>query len=270
MRVLSLNILGPNFSNPEYYPEDTHPYLNADYRWAQLRAFLITHKGHHDVIVLQEVTHDTRRGTFDKISEVLSEFTAFFVPHAYDHWAEDEFSYGWIPNGNAIFVRHNSTQNLQCYDIDLTCGNHAALVTFVYHGVSVCLVNLHLDSDNTAIRVQELRTALKICEEFPAHIHLCVGDFNTALNIPPYQDWIQSYQYESDTNTIPTFTIIETPIDELPIDHIIHRSTIPIHGTFTVLNAGIWKPSSTNSSRFIQNSRYCGSDHLPIAINLQL
>lgn len=259
MKILSLNVLGPNFSDPRYYPPQTHRYLDGELRWSRLRSFLLQQRGEYDVIVLQEVTD----ATFERITALLTQFWGFFVPHGYDHWADDSVS-GWVPNGNAIFVRN--MRNIQYYDVDLTHGNHAALIIGRYGGKTLCLVNVHLDSDDVVAREREFTTLLAVCETFTADMHLCVGDFNTGLNQAPYYQWFTPLGYRADTNTIPTFTIIERPMDRIPIDHVLYRGTTLRE--FTVLNSAIWYPGSTNVTRFLQNVRYCGSDHLPVVVTI--
>jgi endonuclease/exonuclease/phosphatase family metal-dependent hydrolase len=269
MRVLSLNVLGPNFSDPLYYPAATHAYLDAEYRWNRLRAFLLGHQGSCDLILLQEVT-DAPQGTFHRIAALLSQFMAFFVPHAHDHWTNEEFVHEWMPNGNAIFIRINSFTQLQYYDVDLTYGNHGALITGTYQQFTVCIVNVHLDSDDRTAREREFEALLEACEQFTVDITLCMGDFNTGLNQAPYRNGLQQGGYSADTNTIPTFTIIEQPSDRIPIDHVMYRSSVFLQGAFTVLNSRIWHAHSSNVTRFIQNVQYCGSDHLPVVLELTI
>lgn len=282
LRILALNVLGPNFANPKYYPESAQAYLEPRYRLERLIQFLQLHKHNYDIIAVQEITHDTfiagkmKLGTFNVIAGVLSEFTGAFVQHERDHWIEcikdechdPEFPYSYIHNGNAIFLRATSVADAEFYDLNLTSGNHAAAAVFTYMHTRVCVTSLHLDSEVATTRIQEFQTLLATQACMNAAVCICAGDFNTRLDTPPYTHILQLYNYVADTNTVPTFALIETPADHHPIDHVIYNSLLQVQQNFKVLCAAHWQSYTTNASRLIANIMYCGSDHVPIASTL--
>lgn len=282
LRILSLNVLGPNFAAPKYYPPGSN--LDDEYRLQRLLVFLQERKEYCDVIALQEITRDTdvlyetevvhKRGTYEHIKALLNEeFHCMFIPHARHHWIEcvkneckdPRFPYSYIDNGNALFIRKSSVIPSSRSEVPLPGGNNAVRVVFISHGYKFRITNIHFESESQSLRLLQFMSMIESLKD-DVDYDICLGDFNTILNIPPYPEILKLYNWRVDSNTSPTFTLLSPNVNHNSIDHVIYRGNFTLK-QFNVLNQEIWEKfpdDATAAERLNLNIDICGSDHLPI------
>lgn len=248
-RILTLNILAENFVLLQYYPGGCDYYLTTKYRLSRLSNFLVTIRNYYDIVVLQEVTHDTiidgltYNGSYNLIRQILRDFDGMFVPHDPSHWLSDSNSY--LQNGNATFVRKSLAPVSFC-DIDLTTGNHCLLAQFKGYRI----LNVHLDSDEPNKRQLELSQVLKYL--LPGNTtDIIAGDFNMTL------DTTMDFQIVSPLS-IPTFAFGETTAGDMILCRKGHCSSS------ANLGQKLWQQQWLDSHRLINCLRLWGTDHTPL------
>ena len=291
-RVLTFNVLAPNFANPKYYPADCHDCLNREQRRSNIMRLLSSVKDSYDVIALQEVTDDTiisttdiRFGEYQYYRSVLTGFAGMFIAHDSTHWSDyfgvdPEFSY--IRNGNALFFRHEMFAVQMWNDISLSTGDHA-LMGMVIHKPTMKqlrIINVHFDNESDSIRRTELHNLFSVIPCNANIIDLIMGDFNT--NMTDISDLLDEFSF-TDTlsevgDTRSTYALFIGK--DGPIDNIIHRGESIKTLSSEVLDHNLWTTypildrrdllDPLGTKRLNECIRLFGSDHMPVAATFTL
>lgn len=256
-RILTVNILAENFIFPQYYPGDCDKYLSTEYRLNKLKNFLLLIRNYYDILVLQEVTHDTiingsmHNGNYNIIQQVMYDFHGMFVAHDVDHWLTDSSSY--LQNGNATFVR-KSLAPVSFYDLNLTTGNHCLLAQFANYRI----INIHLDSDDSDKRQVEFSQILRYLLPTDT-IDIIAGDFNMVLD----NKMIAATNFRVVSPiTIPTFAFGEI----MAGDMILCRNGYCSNSTN--LGQELLQQRLSNHCRLINCLKLWGTDHIPVTATI--
>lgn len=298
LRVLTLNVLAPNFADPKYYPIGSYGHLSTEKRRNIIIRYLISVKNSFDIISLQEVTDDTvipnffgnldtgtthtRFGEYRFFISALLEFTSMFIPHDPSHWinyfgSTPELSY--IRNGNAIFFRRSLFTCPIWGDIPMSTGNHAIIGT-VIHRPSLCklrVINIHLDNESNTTRAHELTHVISTIPYHPDIVDIIMGDFNTDIRHlsdilcdTKFKDTL--YQFGDECLT---YALVADK--DGPIDRIIYRGSSVYLISTEVIGSSLWKRFPVINSRDPLASlrlNACidayGSDHFPVQAILML
>lgn len=196
LSVVSLNVLAPCFAQPSWYYPTSIPYMDNDFRRGRILQFLEAVKD-YDVIALQEVTDDfvetvggiayTRQGEYSYYTNLLSKtHYAVFVSHDRKYNANNFCNnpmspYAWIKNGNALFLKRTTFNNVMFNDVTLgKGGNHAAMAVCIHRasGKRLRVMAIHLDSDAGGNRQMEWESIKATLPDNPNLVDLVVGDFN--------------------------------------------------------------------------------------------
>lgn len=285
IRIISFNTLAPCFTNPSYYPNSSNPYLEWNNRLSRLLSFLYGIKSHCDIIALQEVTQDIKRkdlSSFDYFNDILeSEFEGKFYPHEMKYWNEwIDPHVGYIPNGNALFLRRSLFSDINWSNLALSSGNHVVQADARINENNIRIMSLHLDGDNPDKRIREYTSLLQNLPsgQYIGSIDIMLGDFNAGdsqlykiMNDAGFTDLVQLDHS--------TFSISYDDRTKSPIDHITCRSYKDLHVINNqILGKDIWEniPSQVEFNLEMETKRLnlClqrfGSDHFPIMATLLL
>lgn len=293
LRVLTFNVLAPNFTDPKYYPLESHAYLPKERRRDTIIRFLRSIKDSYDIISLQEVTDDTviidhfgnldtgtnhvSFGEYRHFDNALPEFTGMFVSHDPSHWSSyfgstTELSY--IRNGNALFFRRSLFICHTWKDIPLTTGNHAVmgLVTHRPTMKRLRVINVHLDNESNNTRFIELREVLSTIPHDKNIIDLVMGDFNT--DIHHISELVYGGKFKDTLSQLGdkhlTYALLAGK--EGPIDYIIYRGdSVHVSCSLGVLGSDLWKTypvinqlDPLGPKRLNACLESYGSDHIPV------
>ena len=269
--VLSFNVLAPCWAHPSYYPASAEPLLDRVARRRTIIDFLLAQAGTVDVIMLQEVA----QAEFAFFNEALKQnFEGSYVNHAPTYWSSWITPVpAWEPNGNAIFVRRARFSTIAFRDLAASAsGNHAALFSGVLKNSTktVRAASIHLDSDSSQNRRQELGAVLAAWPAQASAVDVIAGDFNFETDAGNLKADISKAGYlnvleqlGTATQTHPWTSSYNGADNWGIIDHIITRNSTPLSGR--VIDFDLFKTYPTDEvSRINSNLRLCGSDHFPV------
>lgn len=269
--VLSFNVLAPCWAHPSYYPASAEPLLDRVARRRSIIDLLLAQAGTVDVIMLQEVA----QAEFAFFNEALKQnFEGFYVNHAPTYWSSWITPVpAWEPNGNAIFVRRARFSTIAFRDLAASAsGNHAALFSGVLKNSTktVRAASIHLDSDSSQNRRQELGAVLAAWPAQASAVDVIAGDFNFETDAGNLKADISKAGYlnvleqlGTATQTHPWTSSYNGADNWGIIDHIITRNSTPLSGR--VIDFDLFKTYPTDEvSRINSNLRLCGSDHFPL------
>jgi len=297
LRLLTFNILSPNFSDPQYYPISCHPYLDQHLRREATTRFIQSMMDICDIFAFQEVTADTifydnpqpyiKLGEFNYLNQLLGDkYYGMFFPHDVNYWKEhigDDFEYSYIQNGNALFYRKDIFTVPIWHKISSLTGN-TSIRGDVIHIASQKLIrciNVHLDSDYSDNRIIELSGTISTFNLTNHCFDIIMGDFNTLMTNPQIKEILVKNNFTDalGTNTNPSYPIINDITDCGAIDNIIYRGAcIPILSQSKVIDNDLWnmypKFCASDDIRGPERLKLClqlyGSDHFPVIATFKL
>jgi len=167
-------------------------------------------------------------------------------------------------------------------------GNHCVIATAREKSTqrSLRIASIHLDSDNSGRRNNELSALLSLVPAESNTVDIIAGDFNAALSSGNLSNLIRSNNFLNALDVLgiqeqtPPFTSsYNRNTNWGPIDHITFRNA-SITGKSSVSNDGspaidngvvdfnVWKTypsgSTYEAQRIDKNFENCGSDHFPV------
>lgn len=292
IKVLTFNVLAPCWASPQYYPASSLSKLEKTYRRARIISFLNQAVASGvAVIALQEVQIDEYPYYYNALKTLFEGFMSFHDDQYWTSWitADPPFA----RNGNALFLRRDLFTNWQFFDKPLTDdGNHCVYATAQDKllGRNFRIASIHLDSDNSNRRNNELTALFALLPAQSNAVDIVAGDFNAALSSGNLSNLIKQNAFFNALDvaniaeqTHPFTTSYNRNTNWGPIDHIAFRNA-NIRGRVSASNDGmpaidngvvdfnVWKtyPSGATyeAERINKNFDNCGSDHFPVVSTL--
>mmetsp|Transcript_18558 Transcript_18558/g.26319 ORF Transcript_18558/g.26319 Transcript_18558/m.26319 type:complete len:326 (+) Transcript_18558:95-1072(+) len=290
--VVSFNVLAPCWASSTYYPASSVSKLDRVYRRGRIINYLNQAVASGaSVIALQEVQIDEYPYFLNALK---ASFDGNYSLHDDNYWAS------WITtdppfarNGNALFLKRDVFDQITFSDRALSNeGNHCVLATAREKTTlrSLRIASVHLDSDNSSRRNNELTSLMN---QLPAQanvIDILAGDYNAALSSGNLANVIKVNNFLNALDVLgiaeqthPFTSSYNRNTNWGPIDHIAYRNC-KVTGNASVSNDGspviengvvdfsVWKlyPSGSTyeAQRISQNFDNCGSDHFPVKATL--
>lgn len=270
VQVLTFNVLAPIWAAPVWYPVDMDmALLDREFRRARTQAFLRSVRDQLDVVCLQEVNQAELPYYLEALGAEFEGTMAFNDPALWSSWLVPGIP--WEPNGTAIAVRKTRFADRHYEDLPISGdGNHAMVFEGRHRtsGQTVRVQSIHLDSDSTANRVEELRALLLRYPSTPGVVDVVCGDLNEdtitgsaagLLRRDGYVDVLASVGNREPTH--PWSASYYSSMRWAVIDHVLVRNGRPVSGD--VLDFGLWAIAD-ETDRIEANLRLTGSDHFPV------
>lgn len=288
IKVATFNVLAPCWASPKYYPVSSLPKLDRVYRRARIISFINQAVASGvSVIALQEVQIDEYPFFYDALKR---NFEGGISLHDDNYWST------WITtnppfarNGNALFLRKDVFDQITFSDRALSNeGNHCVLATARERTTlrNLRIASIHLDSDNSSRRNNELTALLGLLPPVANTVDIVAGDYNAALSSGNLSNLMKTSNFLNALDVLgiaeqthPFTTSYNRNTNWGPIDHIAYRNTA-VTGKSSVTNDGspaiengvvdfnVWKlyPSGSTfeARRIDKNFDNCGSDHFPV------
>jgi len=293
LNIVSFNVLndiwlGPVKPNGQYnwYPDIDPKLLEENRRWVPIFQFLQPLVNTTDVFVIQEVS----AREFNITSRLLDRFKGVWAKHDPEYWANQvKPPHTWEPNGQAIFMKRSTFNNIQTDDIALSnTGNHGAFASALHvaSGKRMRFVGCHFDDGSENKRTREATAVVNYLEtDRTNNIDFIVGDMNTGvvstttgvgrpvfcnvfepagfIDVATYMNQVES------THPWNPYVTAENPDGDASydndIDHITVRGATPC--SFNVHNYDIMN-GMDETERIADTAQRIGSDHFPLMASI--
>ena len=292
IKVLTFNVLAPCWASPQYYPASSLPKLERVYRRNRIIAFLNQAVSSGvGIIALQEVQIDEYPYYYSALKTLFEGFNSYHDDQYWSSWITTDPPFA--RNGNALFLRRDLFANWQFSDKALSDGgNHCVYATAQDKilGRNFRIASIHLDSDNSSRRNNELTALFSSLPVQSNTVDIVAGDFNAALSSGNLSNLMKQHAFYNALDvaniaeqTHPFTTSYNRNTNWGPIDHIAYRNA-SIGGRISATNDGmptidngvvdfnVWKtyPSGATyeAERINKNFDNCGSDHFPVVSTL--
>lgn len=210
-----------------------------------------------DVYCLQEV----QVSGFQTMMEHLPDYVSCYVPHDRGHWAHDlGHGHSWKSNGNAILLRKSRFHSYSFISYALGGGNNMTVVTAVWNGRHVEIMNVHLEDTNKSLQhkqMDRIRRYIRRNESrYIARNTLVIlsGDFNHVMSSIDLTGLTQDGRIQfQGLHRYPTFL----EVDPVAIDYTF------VHGSSRLKTV---VPMNRVDADLVS---VFGSDHLPVRTDIE-
>lgn len=268
LSLCTYNILAPCWADLSIYPQNSHPYIDKQFRRNLIINTLKQLSVKHDIIALQETQDDELPFLISELNSLG--FSGFHINHKDDYWAKYiTIDPPFVSNGVALFWKSENITMLEINGYDLsTKGNRCIMGKFKKNNKIFRIVCVHLDTDTGGARAKEAKDIIEILPKENNVTDIILGDFNFNTEYGPYNNIFKSNRFLNLLKVLGKEDMTH-PFDFSyagnnnygSIDHILFRgnNVTPVDGE--ILDFNVWKESNSMDDRISLLLQKNGSDH---------
>jgi endonuclease/exonuclease/phosphatase family metal-dependent hydrolase len=233
MMIVSWNILAQGLVNPKDFPGVKRRELHLNHRMSLIISEL--QRLQADVYLLQEVT--------PRVAKILGRMLPQWQVMPLSLHDQRSWGSARVPSyGNLTLVRRQPCLRVEKHNTYYwhASGTAYDVTMFRWHGIPITCFNIHLDSESPSLRMAEVKALKKYPSSTQTKRFIIGGDFNTE-DKSLHKHFKRMYSSKSNTPT--------DLLDHIEADYIYSS----------------WQSTPLKIS-VTQPSLYCGSDHIPVAI----